>query len=85
VPVHDELRDGIHHGGDGVSRECGEVSEKRLKAVCREADRRKRQGGLARPIRWIRSRMSALILGWSGLDAVTTAFRRKLRCQPRYR
>jgi hypothetical protein len=40
VPVHDELRDGIHHGGDGVSRECGEVSEKRLKAVCREADRR---------------------------------------------
>jgi hypothetical protein len=31
---------GIHRGGDGVSRECGDVSGKRLKAVCREADRR---------------------------------------------
>jgi hypothetical protein len=37
--VDDELVSRIKRGGDGVSRECGEVGEKRLKAVHREAIR----------------------------------------------
>ena len=37
VPVYDELLGGTHRGGggDGVSRERREVSERRLKAVSR--------------------------------------------------
>jgi hypothetical protein len=42
--VHDELVGRIERGGDGVSSECGEVGEKRLQTVHRQAIRRRAVG-----------------------------------------
>jgi hypothetical protein len=42
--MHDELMSRIECGGDGISRQCGEVGEKGLKAVHRQAIRRRAMG-----------------------------------------
>ena len=42
--VYDELVSGIECGGDGVSRQGGEIGEKGLKAVHRKAVRRRAMG-----------------------------------------